>query len=51
MGERHIGIHILERVPEAAKEWGITDEHVSGLVRHNAANAVLVADLIGWPHF
>ena len=51
MGERHTGINISERLLGAAKEWGITDEHVSGLVRDNAANAVLGADLTGWPHF
>ena len=51
MGKRHTGINISERLLEAAKEWGITDEHVSGLVRDNAANAVLGADLTGWPHF
>ena len=33
---------------EAGKEWGITDERVSGLVRDNVANG---ATLTGWPHF
>ena len=51
MGERHTGVNISERLLEAAKEWGITDERVSGLVRDNAANAILGADLTGWPHF
>ena len=51
MGERHTGVNISERLLEAAKEWGLTDERVSGLVRDNAANAVLGADLTGWPHF
>ena len=51
MGERHTSVNILERLLEAAKEWGITDERVSGLVRDNAVNAILGADLTGWPHF
>ena len=50
MGERHTGVNISERLLEAAKEWGITDEHVSGLVRDNAANDILGEDLTGWPH-
>ena len=51
MEERHTGVNISERLLEAAKEWDITDECVSGLVRDNAANAVLGAELTGWPHF
>ena len=27
MGEHHTGVKISERLLEAAKEWGITDEH------------------------
>ena len=51
MGEHHTGVNISERLLEAAKEWGITDEHVSGLVKDNAANVILGTDLTGWPHF
>ena len=51
MEECYTGVNISERLLEAAKEWGITDEHVSGLVRDNAANTILGADLTGWPHF
>ena len=51
MRERHTGVNISKTLLEAAKEWGITDERVSGLVRDNAANAILGADLTGWPHF
>ena len=40
-GEQCTGVNISERLLEAAKEWGITDEHVSALVSDNAANAVL----------
>ena len=43
--EHHTGVDISERLLEAAKEWSITDECVSGLVRDNAANAVLGTDL------
>ena len=51
MKERHTGVNISKRLLEAAKEWGINDEYVSGLVRDNAANAVLGADLTSWSHF
>jgi len=33
------------------KEWDISDEHVSDLVRDDAANAVFGATLMRWPHF
>ena len=48
MPERHTGINIANRLITAAKEWGIT---VSGLVHDNAANAIVAADVTGWPHF
>ena len=51
MGEHHTSVNIFERLLEAAKEWGITDECVSAVVSDNAANAVLGANLTGWPHF
>ena len=39
-GECHTGVYISDRLLEAAKEWGITDERVSALVSDNAAYAV-----------
>ena len=48
MEESHTGVNISQRLLEAGKEWGITDERVSGLVRDNAANG---ATLTWWPHF
>ena len=46
MGERYTSVSISDRLLEADKEWGITDECVSALVSDNAANAMLGA---GWP--
>ena len=51
MSERHTGVNISDRLVQAAEEWGITDAQVSAIVHDNAANAVLAADLSGWPHF
>ena len=51
MEERHTGVNIPQRLLEVAKKWDISDEHVSGLVRDNAAKAVLGATVTGWQHF
>ena len=51
MPERHTGVNIADRMTDAVKEWGIASTLVSALVHDNAANAVNVAELTGWPHF
>ena len=45
--ECYTGINIPERLLEAAKECGITDERVISLVRNNAADPAFVADFPG----
>ena len=40
--------HLSKAIGGCKKEWGISNEHVSGLVRDNTVNG---ATLTGWPHF
>ena len=49
MPERHIGMHISERLKEAASEWEVAQDKVVAIVHDNAANMVLAGELLqGW---
>ena len=46
MPERHIGMHISERLKEAASEWEVAQDKVVAIVHDNAANMVLAGELL-----
>ena len=46
MPERNTGMHISERLKEAASEWGVAQDKVVAVVHDNAANMVLAGELL-----
>jgi len=48
MPERHIAVHIADRLREAIKEWKIDEERVCAIACDNAKNMPLSVEKLGW---